>query len=462
MGEIYSSDQDCFHYKWFDHYLEMLHCSKMDASDNVEVCGNKRTRRNGVEYWPERLPNPQALRRRYVRTAREFRDGLRRSQFIVIDLDKPFGHEDWIGKLPQPHFVVINPVSAKCHLLYVLDTMYVTSGDMFRKVSAHMASIIGADKANPVSFRSPFFIKGRRERHESFRKGFRESDYHYVIHHEHGAYSIRELSDCFPSIQFKGHERTQQDVLYPDIGILQKKAHSAGCAGAHRNERLFQEVSDFAYSNGPSVTIEELISFAHDRNVGGLNQSEVNSIAKSVFNFMQTRFTGTKKTKENLSQRGTFAVGCRWEYHNRLLGETLVEAATRFGVHYNTTMLWKRVGKIKLVNRKWQLIGDETLRDAAKRFGKSYATVKRWRAAGKIPCFNGQWRLENEVVIEPYDYQSVDRYSCDYDPDMREQQLSQNALHVIPAGIRSQEAEEAPEATIEEKGQIRWRRKFAS
>ena len=200
-GEIYSSDQDMFHEKWKKHYLDRLP-KKLTSSDSVEIYDHQQFNlHSGNLYWPNYHKSSEAVRRRYIRTAWECKDGIKRSNFIVIDHDKPFGHEDWIGRLPAPQLAVINPVSAKCHLVYVLDRVYDVSSDLFKELSACMVEAIGAEKANPVSFRSPFFITGRRKIHEEFRKGMRESDYHFVIHHECEPYSLIKLAEEFISLK---------------------------------------------------------------------------------------------------------------------------------------------------------------------------------------------------------------------------------------------------------------------
>jgi hypothetical protein len=75
-------------------------------------------------------------------------------------------------------------------------------------------SHIGADKCNPVSFPSPFFnpiFQGRtRNGSEVFRKGKREADYHYVIHHEREQpYSLTDLiKECISLNQLSEHNHT--------------------------------------------------------------------------------------------------------------------------------------------------------------------------------------------------------------------------------------------------------------
>ena len=195
-GEIYSSDQDMLHQKWKGYYLDLFP-EYLIASDDVVIDQRKKITGTAREYTPHLYKSAQAVRRRYVRTTKKCRDGVRRTNFLVMDHDKPFGHEDWMGKLPTPQLVVINPVSAKRHIVYVLDMLYDVSNDVFQNISKHMVSIVRAERANQSSFRSPFFITGNRKRHESFRKGKRKADYHYVIHHEHGAYSPIDLCDFF-------------------------------------------------------------------------------------------------------------------------------------------------------------------------------------------------------------------------------------------------------------------------
>jgi hypothetical protein len=126
---------------------------------------------------------------------------MKLSCLIVLDYDKPFGHNDFIGKIPTPQLVVVNPVSARCHMIYILDQEYDVTDDLYAQVSEQMGVMIGAEKVNPFSFRSPFFITGTRLRHEAFRKGIREADYHYVIHQS--AWSFNLIEAVWSVVAFK-------------------------------------------------------------------------------------------------------------------------------------------------------------------------------------------------------------------------------------------------------------------
>jgi hypothetical protein len=467
-GDIYSSDQIFWLDKWKDHYLDYLP-KKLTSSDGVEIHDDQmHNPHSGNSYWPNYRKSSEAVRRRYIRTAWECKDGIKRSNFIVIDHDKPFGHEDWIGRLPAPQLVVINPVSARCHLIYVLDGAYDVSFDLFKTLSTRMLDAIGAEKATPVSFRSPFFITGRRKTHEEFRKGMRQSDYHFVIHHECEPYSLFKLVEEFISLnRSTGNDDnaltdtvvsresfndpntqvvTTSRTITPDIGIRPSGGHSDSVVLFEgRNDRLFDALRKIAYSIGSSITYQECLATSKEQNNilfsshphGVLPPSEVRSIAKSVFGFMQNEFVGTKKTALERHKHGVFAANTRWLYQKRIVGELLVDAAQKFDRSLRTVRRWKAKGTIQFIDKKWQMspLGpnsnpnsnlNETLIDAAKRFCKSLRTLKRWKASGKVVLIDGLWQLASLRAHADFikgrnddqiDYHQSDLYSCDYDPN---------------------------------------------
>jgi hypothetical protein len=77
-GQIYSSDQDLWHEKWKHHYLDSWP-NYLSANDDIAFSDQKKITKAGVKYNPCLLKSPQAVRRRYIRAARECRDGIKRS-----------------------------------------------------------------------------------------------------------------------------------------------------------------------------------------------------------------------------------------------------------------------------------------------------------------------------------------------------------------------------------------------
>jgi hypothetical protein len=211
----------------------------------------------------------------------------------------------------------------------------------------------------------------------------READYHYVIHHDVDPYFLGEIVQ-----QKEGHvieplnhfltSREQRNnhssILYPDIGIGSSTSPSPHSLfteengkvqriviwdnrgdGKGRNTRLFKRISSYAYPLGAGVTLGLLLEKGRELNVEGLPYVEVNSTARSVYRFMQTKFRGEKKTDQEREVQGRFAANARWGYHNRIVGETLAEAATRFDVSYSTIKRWKASGKIALIKKVWEV-----------------------------------------------------------------------------------------------------------
>ena len=126
-----------------------------------------------------------------------------------------------------------------------------------------------------------------------------------------------------------------------------------------RNNILFETVRGFAMSVGKSVTLEECMKFASKSNVGGLPSSEVRSVSRSVYNFMQKKYRGKRMSDRERLDRAVFAVNARWHYFNRTVGETLAEAATRFEVSYATIKRWKVSGKIEWIDKEWRKTSQE-------------------------------------------------------------------------------------------------------
>lgn len=327
-GQLYRSDQDLFQ-EW-----KTVYCSghRMLASDDEIMNECVRKNKQGVEYYSNYLVASQAFMRRYIRTVRKCKDGVRRSCFIVLDHDVPFGHGDWLGKTENPQFVVINPVSAKAHIVFVLDRMYDVDGPEYKATSEYLRGAIGAERANPPSFRSPFFKTNGRKHSENFRKGKREADCHYVIHHDVGPYSLFYLN---PSRPF-------------DIGETEAIETTPKKRKPGKNPRLFDTVREFAYSFGSSVSFGELYRFAEYNNVENIAPESLRSVSRSVLKFMRTKFNASYSPEE-LSERGFFGASVRWRRHHEILGD----AARRFGVSLRTINYWKSSGKIILVKGFW-------------------------------------------------------------------------------------------------------------
>ena len=231
-------------------------------------------------------------------------------------------------------------------------------------------------------------------------------------------------------------------TITPDIGIRPSRGHSASIVLFEgRNDQLFDVLRQIAYSIGSSITYQECLAIAKEQNNilfsshshGVLPPSEVKSIAKSVFDFMQNEFVGTKKTALERHEQGVFAANARWHYRNRIVGELLVDAAQKFDRSPRTLRRWKANGTIQFIDRKWQMFPrgpnanlNETLVEAAKRLCKSPRTLKRWKASGKIALIDGLWqsasfRAHADFIKtrndDQIDYHQSDLYSCDYDPN---------------------------------------------
>lgn len=330
-----------------------------------------------------------------------------------------------------------------------------------------MRSTIGAQCANPVSFRSPFFnpvFQGRtRNGSETFRKGKREADYHYVIHHEREQpYSLADLigecnslgrspqHDCGNCLSFQdwsfeqdGRKKDCHTHYIPDVGTVTKRGHQFTCKLSHtdhfagRNEELRDTVREIASDIGSSITYQECLTIAEEQNIalfsdhpkGILPSSEVRSIAKSVCRFMQTLFVGKKrKTPEQLTEQGKFASQYRWGCYERQVGETIAHAAERVGKSPRTLHRHKKKGSLQLLDKKVAVKAKQTLKGAAPGLGLSYRSAKRKKASGEIVLIDGVWCLapfchyagcvlhSNESEPDQIDYHLVDRYSCDYDP----------------------------------------------
>jgi hypothetical protein len=471
-GESFSSDQDYWHSKWKQLYLDQFP-KKMTASDQVMASDQPSLNHHtGEEFFPNYKKSSEAVRRRYIRTTHWCKyKGMKLSRFIVLDYDKPFGHEDWIGKLPTPQLVVVNPVSARCHMIYVLNQECDVTDDLYEQVSAQMDVMIGAEKVNPLSFRSPFFITGNRLRHEEFRKGVREADYHYVIHHEREQpYALIELAKEVISLSKQDYnerldysfsensslEQVNEDIgttvpHISDIGIATKRGKMVSTVvplspdrvvarkkAEGRNDELRDIVRDIASDIGHSITYQECLSIAQEQNIacfsdhskGVLPPSDVRFVAKSVAKFIQTKFVGRrKKTHLELSEQARFAAECRWLYHDRQVGETLAHAAEHAGKSIRTLNRYKKAGSLQLVDKKVVIKTKQTLKDAAPLLGMSYRSAKAKKASREIIQVDGVWAFapfcryadgvmhSNGSHSDQVDYHSTDTFSCDYDPD---------------------------------------------
>ena len=86
--DICSSDQQWWNKKWKSHYLETFQ-KKLTSSDDVvafdQMSFNRQTWKH---YFPNYKNASQAITRRYIRTTHSCVDGVKRSQFIVLDYDK--------------------------------------------------------------------------------------------------------------------------------------------------------------------------------------------------------------------------------------------------------------------------------------------------------------------------------------------------------------------------------------
>jgi hypothetical protein len=353
---------------------------------------------------------------------------------LVIDNDDP-NYYSWKGALPAPNLTIINAVNLHSHLVYFLSEKVKFHDPRFKTLRQQMARQLDGEvdwKNAGRKFKSPFFIKGKRQ-WSYVKDGILQADFHYVLFHKATwtkTYSLSELEkrikpanldDIFSDEDvLSGEGITQTSKMYvhhPVKRIIEKKSGyeymwSNGLPNAKRHyhpdlheemvKRLMREEFDKLAHGVKEYKIKEAVRCAYILAKKSWDPSKRRNPKRTYHGDEQSQVV-TAAYYDHSSERQRDVVNIR---HNRIrdiIGALNVDKYTGQGIPKSTFYYRQRKqeqgeSQVNSNGNRWVGHG-ETLPEAAVRFKVSEKTIRRWLKEGKIEKIDGIHVLRSDLDI---------------------------------------------------------------